>query len=196
LVECIGVEFKFELNSNRFELVRKKETKQESRSAILSFLSHSFFSQSFLFFSIISVSFSVISTAAPSSSNCSAPPVGSPSPFLLLPRARPPLFLLQRPGRSLAARGPAPPQCTRSRPTDQPRRRPHLLEAEPQSPEFRKSVVRSAFSTESTARMHRATPPPLKHQAASRVTSLNRDRNPNHAQLALAVEFHHDCYCW
>jgi hypothetical protein len=24
LVECIGVEFKFELNSNRFELVREK----------------------------------------------------------------------------------------------------------------------------------------------------------------------------
>jgi hypothetical protein len=35
LVECIEVEFKFELNSNRFEW------KQESKSVILSFLNHS-----------------------------------------------------------------------------------------------------------------------------------------------------------
>jgi hypothetical protein len=63
LVECIQVEFKFELNSNRFEW------KQESESVILSFLSHSrslsflshsflslshsFCSQSFLIFSVI-----------------------------------------------------------------------------------------------------------------------------------------------
>jgi hypothetical protein len=56
LVECIEVEFKFELNSNRFEW------KQESESVILSFLSHSrslsilshsFYSQSFLPFSVI-----------------------------------------------------------------------------------------------------------------------------------------------
>jgi hypothetical protein len=54
LVECIQVEFKFELNSNRFGW------KQESESVILSFLSHSLyfqlflpFSQSFLLFSVI-----------------------------------------------------------------------------------------------------------------------------------------------
>jgi hypothetical protein len=31
LVECIGVEFKFELNSNRFELVREKKRKETGR---------------------------------------------------------------------------------------------------------------------------------------------------------------------
>jgi hypothetical protein len=55
LVDCIEVEFKFELNSNRFEW------KQESESVILSFLSHSLFSQSFLSFLSHSFPFSVIS---------------------------------------------------------------------------------------------------------------------------------------
>jgi hypothetical protein len=90
---------------------------------------------------------------------------------------------------------PLRPLCARSRPTDQARRRPHLLEAEPQSPGVRKSVAKSAFTAGSAARTHRATPPPLKHQAASPVTSLNRDRNPSHAQLALTIEFRHDRHC-
>jgi hypothetical protein len=51
LVDCIEVEFKFELNSNRFEW------KQESESVILSFLSHSLFSQSFPFLSQSFLSF-------------------------------------------------------------------------------------------------------------------------------------------
>jgi hypothetical protein len=56
LVECIGVEFKFELNSNRIELFEKetKGRKQESRSVIPSFLSHS---RSFLSHSFCSQSF-------------------------------------------------------------------------------------------------------------------------------------------
>jgi hypothetical protein len=99
LVECIQVEFKFELNSNRFEW------KQESESVILSFLSHSrslsilshsflslshsFCSQSFLIFSVIPsflshsrsfLSYSFFLGHSPSST----PPVGPF--FLLLPR--------------------------------------------------------------------------------------------------------------
>jgi hypothetical protein len=53
LVECIGVEFKFELDSNRFELVGKKKREGNRKvgqsfllfSVISSFLSHFFFSQ-------------------------------------------------------------------------------------------------------------------------------------------------------
>jgi hypothetical protein len=54
LVGCIQVEFKFELNSNRFEW------KQESESVIPSFLSHSFLSLSHSFCSQSSLIFSVI----------------------------------------------------------------------------------------------------------------------------------------
>jgi hypothetical protein len=82
---------------------------------------------------------------------------------------------------------PLRPQCARLRPTDQARRRPHLLEAEPQSPGIHKSVARFAFTAGSAARTHRVTPLPLKHRATSPVTSLNRDRNPRHAQLALTA---------
>jgi hypothetical protein len=54
LVECIGVEFKFELNSNRLSWCGKsKGGKQEGGSVIPSILSHSFCSQSFLLFSVI-----------------------------------------------------------------------------------------------------------------------------------------------
>jgi hypothetical protein len=49
LVECIGVEFKFELDSNRFELVGKKRKGKETGKLV----SRSFYSQSFLLFSII-----------------------------------------------------------------------------------------------------------------------------------------------
>jgi hypothetical protein len=67
LVECIGVEFKFEFSSNRIELVWQGKREETGRwvshsfhpqsfflfLVILSILSHSFFSQSFFLFSVI-----------------------------------------------------------------------------------------------------------------------------------------------
>jgi hypothetical protein len=63
LVECIQVEFKFELNSNRFEWKQESESvilSFLSHSRSLSFLSHSLYSQSFLPFSQSFLLFSVI----------------------------------------------------------------------------------------------------------------------------------------
>jgi hypothetical protein len=66
--------------------LKRKGRKQESRSVIPSILSHFFFSQSFLLFSVIPVLFSVISAAL--SSGSPAPPVGDHLLlFLLLLRA-------------------------------------------------------------------------------------------------------------
>jgi hypothetical protein len=63
LVECIQVEFKFELNSNRFEWKQESESVIPSflsHSRSLSFLSHSFLSLSHSFCSQSSLIFSVI----------------------------------------------------------------------------------------------------------------------------------------
>jgi hypothetical protein len=63
LVECIQVEFKFELNSNRFEWKQESESVIPSflsHSCSLSFLSHSFLSLSHSFYSQSSLIFSVI----------------------------------------------------------------------------------------------------------------------------------------
>jgi hypothetical protein len=94
LVECIGVEFKFELDSDRFELVGKRKGKETGKlvshsflsqsfllfSVIPSILSHSFYSQSFLLFSVI---LSILSHSL-----SLTPPVGDHLlPFLLLLRA-------------------------------------------------------------------------------------------------------------
>jgi hypothetical protein len=124
LVECIQVEFKFELNSNRFEW------KQESESVILSFLSHSrslsilshsflslshsFCSQSFLIFSVIPsflshsrsfLSYSFFLGHSPSST----PPVG-PFFLLLLRRSTSPRDLRRAPSpRARTSVGPPPP---------------------------------------------------------------------------------------
>jgi hypothetical protein len=131
LVECIGVEFKFELDSNRFELVGKKEKgrKQESWSVIPSILSHSFYSQSFLLFSVI---LSILSHSL-----SLTPPVGDHLlPFLLLLPASSPCSSSAVPAAPSLPVAPLRPQCARLRPTDQARRRPHLLEAKPQAREF------------------------------------------------------------
>jgi hypothetical protein len=178
--------------------LKRKGRKQESRSVIPSILSHSFYSQSFLLFSVIpsilshsfySQSFLLFSVILYilSHSLSLTPPVGDHLlPFLLLLRAGSLCSASAVPAAPSLPVAPLRLQCARSRPTDQPRWRPHLLEAEPPKPGLRKSVARSAFTVESVARTPRASPLPLNHQAASPVTSLNRDRNPSHAQLALA----------
>jgi hypothetical protein len=100
LVECIQVEFKFELNSNRFEWKQESESVipvvslfsviPSFLSVIPSVLSHPLYSQSFLLFSVILVLSSVI----PSFSV-------NPPARLLLCFPSPPA------GLPVAARGPA-----------------------------------------------------------------------------------------
>jgi hypothetical protein len=162
--------------------LKRKGRKQESRSVIPSILSHSFYSQSFLLFSVI---LSILSHSL-----SLTPPVGDHLlPFLLLLRAGSLCSASTVPAAPSLPVASLRPQCARLRPTDQARRRPHLLEAEPQSPRVRKSVARSAFTAGSAARTHRVTSPPLKHQAASPVTSLNHDRNPSHASSLSPLNF-------
>jgi hypothetical protein len=147
--------------------LKRKGRKQESRSVIPSILSHSFYSQSFLLFSVISSilshSFYSQSFFLDQSFPSSTPPIGDHLlPFLLLLRAGSLCSASAIPAAPSLPVAPLRPQCARSRPTDQPRWRPHHLEAEPQSPGVRKSVVRSAFTAGSAARTPRASPPPLK----------------------------------
>jgi hypothetical protein len=164
-----------------------KKKRKGNRKVGQSFPQPSLFSQSFLQPSFFSQSFPQPSFSLVARAHLAAPPF---SPFLLLPCAG---FLYSASATlPRCAVAPFRLQCARPRPTDQPCRRPHLLDAEPQSPGLRKSIARSAFTAESMARTPRAPPPPLNHQAASPVTSLNRNRSPSHAQLALAIEFLHD----
>jgi hypothetical protein len=129
--------------------LKRKGRNQESRSVIPSILSHSFYSQSFLLFSVIpsilSHSFYSQSFFLSQSFPQLDPPVGDH--LLLFPSSSPrrlPLFRSAVPAAPSLPVAPLRLQCARSRPADQARWRPHLLEAEPQSPGVRKSVARSA----------------------------------------------------